>query len=172
MAQNNIEAYQDAINGSQQASFVLKLDMDKLAEQNDSLIQELDRVRKHHKIKSKGLKTAATQKQTITVNDSKEVKGDLSQIIKDSIYTDTLQYNPLTKVYYTIGKDTVNIALDIQNTQYLYVFKKREWKNKKNFFKRLITFDWKKVDKYKYDIINTNSLLDTEDVRIIESIDK
>lgn len=172
MAQNNIEAYQDAINGSQQASNVLKLDMEKLSEINDSLIQELDRVRKENKIKSSRLTTAATQTQNITVNDSKGVRGDIIQILKDTVYTDTLQYNNLTKVYYSIGTDSVNIGLDIKNTQYLYVYKKKEYKNKKNFFKRLITFDWKKVTKYKYTIINTNDLLQTDDVRVIESTDK
>jgi len=63
----------------------------------------------------------------------------------------------------------VSIGLDIKNTQYLYVYKQREYKNKKNFFKRLFTLDFKKVDKYKYKIINTNDLLKSEDVRIVES---
>jgi len=34
-------------------------------------------------------------------------------IIKNSTYKDSLQYNPLTKVYYTIGNDSVNIKLDV-----------------------------------------------------------
>lgn len=172
MAQNNIEAYQDAVNGSQQASNVLKLDMEKLSEINDSLIQELDNVRKQRKIKSSGLTTAATQTQNINVNSSKGVRGDIIEILKDTVYTDSLQYNPLTKVYYSIGTDSVNIELDIHNTQYLYIYKKKEYKNKKNFFQRLFTFDWKKVTKYKYEIVNTNDLLETDKVRIIESEDK
>ena len=168
IAQNNIEAYQGSLNDSQQANNVLKLDMNKLSEQNDKLIQQIDSVRKINKIKYDNLHTAATQTQTIYVNNSKGVRGDIIEILKDTVYTDTLQYNNLTKVYYSIGTDSVNIALDVKNTQYLYIFKTREYKNKKNFFKRLFTLDFKKVNKYKYKIVNTNDLLKEDSVRIIE----
>lgn len=173
MANNNIEAYQDALSGAQQASGVLRLDMKKLKDYkdyNDKLVQQLDSVRKVKKLKSKEIQVAATQKQIINVNKSKGVGGDIITILKDSIYKDSLQYNNLTKVYYTIGKDSVNIKLDVQNTQYLYVYKHREYKNKKNFFKRLITFDWKKKDVYKYKIHNTNDILKEDSIRIIEAI--
>lgn len=172
MAQNNIEAYQETLNGSWLASNVLRMDMKQLQYQNDSILHELDRVRKENKIKADDLRTAATQTQTINVINSKGVQGDLPEIIKDTTYTDSIQYNPLTKVYYSISKDSVQIGLDIKNTQYLYVYGKKEYKNKKNFFKRLITFDWKKVYKYKYNIINTNDLLQTGDVRVVETIEK
>lgn len=168
MAQNNIEAYQGSLQGSWQANNVLKLDMTKLSQQNDSLIKEIDKVRKEKKIKSSNLNSAATQTQVIYVNNSKGVRGDIVTILKDTTYTDTMQYNDLTKVSYSIGKDSVKIGLDIKNTQYLFTYKTREYKNKKNFFKRLITFDWKKVTKYRYEIVNTNDLLKTSDVRIIE----
>lgn len=170
MANNNIEAYQDALNGAQQASGVLRLDMKKLKDYNDKLVQQLDSVRKTEKLKSKEIQVAATQKQIINVNKSKGVGGDIITILKDSVYKDSLQYNNLTKVYYTIGKDSVNIKLDVQNTQYLYVYKHREYKNKKSFFKRLITFDWKKKDVYKYKIRNTNDILKEDSIRIIEAI--
>lgn len=170
MANNNIEAYQDALSGAQQASGVLRLDIKKLKDYNDKLVQQLDSVRKTEKLKSKEIQVAATQKQIINVNKSKGVGGDIVTILKDSVYKDSLQYNNLTKVYYTIGKDSVNIKLDVQNTQYLYVYKHREYKNKKNFFKRLITFDWKKKDVYKYKIRNTNDILKEDSIRIIEAI--
>ena len=172
MAQNNIEAYQVALDGSQQASTVLKLDLKTLSNQKDSLLLELDRVRKENKIKAKDLTTAATQTQIINVNNSKGVKGDIITILKDTVYTDTMQYNPLTKIYYSIGTDSVRIALDVKNTQYLYIFKHKEYKNNKKFIKRLLTFDWKKVTKYRYNITNTNDVIQTSDVRIVETIDK
>lgn len=170
MANNNIEAYQDALYGSQQASGVLRLDVKKLSEYNDKLVQQIDSIRKIQKVKKNEIQVAATQKQILNVNKSKGVGGDIITIIKDSTYKDSLQYNPLTKVYYTIGKDSINIKLDVQNTQYLYVYKHREYKNKKNFFKRLITFDWKKKDVYKYKIHNTNDLLKEDSIKIIEAI--
>lgn len=166
-AQNNIEAYQGLLSDSQQASNVLKLTVEQLQNSKDSVLHKLDSVRKELKIKPKQIHTAATQTQVLNVIGSKGVGGNI--IVKDSIYTDSILYNPLTKVKYTIGNDTVNIAIDLRNEQYLYVYIKREYKNKKNFFKRLFTLDFKKVTKYKYNIVNTNDLLKSKDVRIVES---
>lgn len=166
-SQNNVEAYQELYNDSQQASSVLKLTIDQLQNSKDSVIQKLDSVRKELKLKPKQIKTAATQTQVINVIKSKGVKGDI--LVKDTIYTDSIQYNPLTTVHYTIGKDTVSIGLNVENTQYLYIYTTKEYKNKKNFIKRLFTLDFKKVKKYKYKIVNTNDLLKNDDVRIVES---
>lgn len=167
LAQNNIEAYQGIVNNAQQANNVLKLDIAQLQHTNDSIINKLDSVRKTIKVKPKDIRTAATQTQIINVTKSKGVGGNI--IVKDSIYKDSIQYNDLTKVYYTIGRDTVSIALDIKNTQYLYVYTKKQYKNKKSFLKRLFTLDFKKIKVYKYQIINTNDLLKISDVRVIES---
>lgn len=174
MAQNNIEAYQGILNGSQQANNVLKLDMSQLRNINDSLIQKIDSVREQLKLKPKVIKTTATQTQTIYVTASKGVRGQdiIKTIQRDTVYKDTIQINPLTKVNYTIGKDTVSVNLDIKNQQFLYVYKHRQYKNKKSFIKRLFTLDFKKVDMYKYQIINTNDIIKTSDVRVIEAIDK
>ena len=166
-AQNNIEAYQGLLSDSQQASNVLKLTVEQLQNSKDSVLHKLDSVRKELKIKPKQIHTAATQTQVLNVIACKGVGGNI--IVKDSIYTDSILYNPLTKVKYTIGNDTVNIAIDLRNEQYLYVYTKSEYKNKKNFFKRLFTLDFKKVTKYKYNIVNTNDLLKSKDVRIVES---
>lgn len=169
MAQNNIEAYQGSLAGSQQANNVLRLDIETLSQQNDKLLQNLDSVRKELKIKSKQISTAATQTQVLDVNGSKGVGGDLSVILKDTTYTDSIQYNDQTKVYYTIGKDTVNVGIKIDNTQYIYIYNERQYKNKKSFLRRLFTLDFKKVTKTKYKIENTNDLLKTSDVRIVET---
>lgn len=167
---NSIEAYQGIIDGQNEANNTLQLQIKDLNDSKDKLLQELDSVRAANKIKQSSITNAATQTQTISVNGGKGVKGDLSIILKDTIYTDSILYNPLTKVYYTIGKDTVNICLDIQNRQYLYTYVQKEYKNKKKFIKRLFTLDFKKVKKNKYMIINTNDAIQTSDVRVIEII--
>lgn len=166
IAQNNIEAYQGIVNDAQQANNVLIMDMEQLKNSNDSLLHQLDVQMKKSKIKSSDVKTAATQTQSLLVSASKGVGGDI--LSKDTIYTDSIQYNPLTLVYYTIKKDSIDIKLDVKNTQYLYTYKKRQYKNNKNFFKRLITLDFKKVDRYKYEIINTNDLIKESDIRVVE----
>ena len=167
MAQNNIEAYQGSLQGSQQANNVLRLTVEDLQYQNDKLVHQLDSVRGELKIKSKHLHTAATQTQVINVKEDKGVGGDIISV-KDSIYNDSIKFNDLTTVYYTITKDTVSIGLDVKNTQYLYIFVDRHYKRQKSFLKRLLTFDFKKVNSYKYNIVNTNDLINTKDVRVIE----
>lgn len=172
MAQNNVVAYQGIINEQAESNRVLKLDITKLQHENDAVIHKLDSVMKKQKINAKNVSLAATQNQTIDVTGAVVGLSLEETIKKDTIYTDSLLYNELTKVIYCISRDSISIRLKVNNTQYLYVYKKRQYKNKKNFFKRLFTFDWKKETVYKYDIINTNPLLTIKDVRIIEQIDK
>ena len=168
-AQNNIEAYQGSLQGSQQANNVLQLNVNELQQYNDKLVHQLDSVSKKLNIKSKYIKTAATQTQSINVIGSKKTKQDISEVLKDTtIYNDSIRFNDLTLVSYTIGKDTVSIGLDISNTQYLYVFTDKHYKNKKSFLKRLFTLDFKKVTTTNYKIENTNDIIQTDSVRVIE----
>ena len=172
MAQNNIVAYQEILQDSQQANNVLRLSVKDLNSQKDILLSKLDSVSKKLNIKPKQINTAATQTQVLYVNDGKGVGGNLVEILKDTIYKDSIQYNNLTNVYYTIGKDSVNIAIDLKNTQYLYIYQKKEYKNNKTFLKRLLTLDFKKINRYKYEIVNTNELLKSKDIRVVEYTQK
>lgn len=165
---NNIEAYQELLNNSQQANRVLQLSIKDLVNSKDSLLLEMKKVAEENSIKLSKINTAATQSQVIDVKASKGVQGDLIEILKDTVYQDSIDYNDLTKVYYTIGKDTVDIGIQMSNTQYLYTYSHKEWKNKKSFLKRLFTLDFKKVTKHSYEIVNTNELINTSDVRVVE----
>lgn len=168
-AQNNIEAYQDIVNGAAEQNGVLKLTVDQLQQCNDSLLKEIQANAKKNDIKLSNVNTTATQHQSVYVNAAKGVGGDTIYVQNESgIHSDSIHFNDLTVVYYNISKDTVDISLQIDNTQYLYTYKHKEWKNKKNFFKRLFTLDFKKVWKYSYEIINTNDLINTSDVRVVE----
>ena len=167
MAQNNIEAYQGLLDSSQQANNVLRLDIKDLKNQHDVTLNKLDSVRKKLNIKPKTISTAATQTQVINVKGSTEIE-DSAITVKDSIYSGIVQFNDLTTATYDITRDSIYIELDVRNTQYLYVFKDRHYKNKKNFLKRLFTWDWKKVNTYKYEIINTNDIIQTDSVRVVE----
>ncbi len=180
LSQNNIEAYQGVVSASQQANNVLKLDVANLRQTNDKLLHRIDSVMEANDIKAKNVNTIATQGQSIDVYGSKGVGGQVilprdTIITKDTVYVqdrilkDSILFNDLTKVHYNIDNDSIRIRLDIHNSQYLYIYKKREYKNKKNFFQRLFTFDWKKVTKYKYKIVNTNELIKEDEVRIIEN---
>lgn len=170
MASNNIEAYECMIAGNEEHNNVLQLTVEQLKQSNDKLIQQLDSTAKANKVKISSVTSLATQKQALSVKGGKGVSHNLIEVLKDTTYTDSIYYNKYTKVYYTIGKDTVDIYLDILNTQSLYIYKQREYKNKKSFIKRLLTLDFKRVNKHKYTIINSNELINTSDVRIIEMV--
>lgn len=170
-ANNNIEAYQE-LQSSQQASRVLYLDMAKLGETKDTILTKMNDVANDNNVKPKTMLTAATQTQDVNVKRSKKVEQDtihdLVTILKDTTYSDTIKYNDLTTISYTIGKDTVSIGLKLNNTQYLYIYKDKHYRYK-NFWKRLIRFCWKKDIDYKYKIINTNDLLKTSNVRVVNA---
>ena len=173
MAQNNIEAYQGLLDSSQQANNVLRLDIKDLQNQKDEALHRVDSIRKLLKLKPKTISVAATQSQIINVNDSKGVEGgNIITILKDTTYQDSIKYNPLTTVYYTIGTDTVNVGLKVENDMYFYLYTERQYKNKKNFIKRLFTWDWKKINIHKYEIYNTNDIIKTDNVRVVEITDK
>lgn len=166
-ANNNIEAYQGIIEGKTNENRVLVLTVDQLKNTNDSILNKLVETSKKVNVKEKQLTTAATQTQTIYVNSSKGVRGNIIDAIQDSVYRDSIMFNELTSVTYTISKDTINIEIDLKNDSYLYVYKTKEYKNKKNFFKRLITLDFKKVEKTNYVIYDTNDLIKESDVRVV-----
>lgn len=169
LASNNIECYQGIVNGEAERNNVLMLSEAQLKQMNDSLIKELNKKAEESKIKTSNINTAATQHQSITVSGCKGVGVDTIYVnTPTGVYSDSIKFNDFTTVYYDIQSDTVAIQLDIQNTQYLYTYKQRQWKNKKNFLQRLFTLDFKKVWKYNYQIINTNELINTSDVRVIE----
>ena len=165
IANNNIEAYQGLLSNSQQANNVLQLQLKDLEYTNDKQIASLVKSANDKNIKTKQISTAATQTQTISV--TSENKTDIP-LVKDTIITDSIIYNIYTRLYYTIQKDSIHTKLNVSNKQDLIVYTKREYKNKKSFFKRLFTLDFKKIDKVQYKIINSNDLIKQDSVRVIQ----
>lgn len=165
IANNNIEAYQGLLSNSQQANNVLQLQLKDLEYTNDKQIASLVKSANDKNIKTKQISTAATQTQTISV--TSENKTDIP-LVKDTIITDSIIYNIYTRLYYTIQKDSIRTKLNVSNKQDLIVYTKREYKNKKSFFKRLFTLDFKKIDKVQYKIINSNDLIKQDSVRVIQ----
>lgn len=165
IANNNIEAYQELLSNSQQVNNVLQLQLKDLQHSNDKQISNLVSTANKNSIKTKQIQTAATQTQIIDVTSENETNIPL---VKDTIIQDSIIYNIYTKLYYTINKDTIYTNLQVKNKQDLIVYTKREYKNNKNFLKRLFTFDFKKIDKIQYKIINSNDLIKQDSVRVIQ----
>lgn len=139
----------------------LQLTLDDYKETNDSLITEIKTTQKKLKIKEKELKQTQIQKQ--------EIKHDTTVIVKSNDFELVIKPNSLTSIIINKQDSLLTHQLDIKNTQTLYVTNKRVYKNKyKNWFVRLFHFDFKKKNDFRYQIHNSNDLIEITDSRMIE----
>ena len=159
--QNNYEYYMNKSSGIEQQNKILQFTINDYKETNDSLIAEIKATQKKLKIKEKELRQTQLQKQ--------EIKYDTTLIVKSDDFELEIKPNSLTSIIINKKDSLLTHQLSIKNTQTLYVTNKRVYKNKyKNWFVRLLHFDWKKKDKIKYQIHNSNSLIEITDSRMIE----
>ena len=88
---------------------------------------------------------------------------------KDNSFEKEIVFNQYTKANAKYANDSLTLGLDIKQEHDLFVHTDRQWKNKgKNFFKRLFTWDWKKITVTKYKLTNHNELIKQGAVRVIE----
>lgn len=158
---NNYLFYQEQYDYKDKETRLLKLNINEFKETSDSLIQHLNTVKKELKIKDNQLKQAQMQNQ--------EIKLDTTIVVKDDDFIKEIKPNDLTSLI-IIKKDSILTAkLNIINEQSLFISSKREYKNVyKNWFQRLIHFDYKKRNIYKYQIHNSNSIIKITKSRLIE----
>ena len=158
---NNILYYQEQMDSTVNDNRTLQLTIEDFKHSNDSIINKLDQVREDLKIKDKELIQAQAQQQ--------EIKLDTTVVVQKDNFTKEIKPNNLTSLL-IIKKDSFLTAkLDIKNEQFLYLASKREYKRQyKNFFRRLCHFDFKKRTVYKYEIHNTNDLIEVTNTRLIQ----
>ena len=158
---NNILYYQEQMDSTVNDNRTLQLTIEDFKHSNDSIINKLDQVREDLKIKDKELIQAQAQQQ--------EIKLDTTVVVQEDNFTKEIKPNNLTSLL-IIKKDSFLTAkLDIKNEQFLYLASKREYKRQyKNFFRRLCHFDFKKRTVYKYEIHNTNDLIEVTNTRLIQ----
>lgn len=163
---NVIEAYQGLLNDEYEKNRVLRLDVSTLSGVNDKLLNQLDSVKNELKISNKNLKTAMIQQSSVNVSEKEYI------IVNDSCeFNKEFKPNELTMLKIELKDDSLKYELNIKNDQYLYIDSKRDWKNKhKTFFKRLFTWDWKKINYYNYNIVNSNPIIKIGNTRVIENI--
>ena len=157
---NNTLFYQEQLSDKDKEIRTLNLSIDEFKNTNDSIIQNIVDIQKELKIKDKELKQAQSQNQEINI--------DTTIVVGDKDFEKEIKPNELTSLI-IIKKDSILTAkISIQNTQTLFISNKREYKNQyKNWFRRLIHFDFKKRDVYKYQIHNSNPLIEVKETRLI-----
>lgn len=163
---NIIEAYQGMLNDEYANNNVLRLDISTLNSVNDKLLNQLDSVKNELKISNNALRTAMIQQSKVTVTEKEYI------VVNDSCeFSKEFKPNDLTIVKIELKDDSLKYELDIKNDQYLYIDSQRDWKNKhKSFFKRLFTWDWKKINYYNYNIVNSNPIVKVGKTRVIENL--
>lgn len=157
---NNTLFYQEQLSDKDEEIRTLNLSIDEFKNTNDSIIQNIVNIQEELKIKDKELKQAQSQNQEINI--------DTTIVVGDKDFEKEIKPNELTSLI-IIKKDSILTAkINIQNTQTLFISNKREYKNQyKNWFRRLIHFDFKKKDVYKYQIYNSNPLIEVKETRLI-----
>lgn len=158
---NNYEYYSNLANKESNKNRILQFTLDEFQQNNDSLINEIKIAQKKLKIKDKDL----NQVQVITT----EIKTDTAIVVKEINFDKIIRPNNLTSIQ-IIKKDSIlHVKLDIKNSQTLFIAHKKEYRNKyKNWFKRLLKFDFKRDVVYSYQISNSNDLINVTESRIID----
>lgn len=158
---NNVEYYQNNLSKNKEENRTLQFSIQEYKESKDSLIQEINQVQKKLKIKDKELSQVQQQHQAI--------KLDTTVIVRDSNFVTEIKPNNLTSLI-IIKKDSILTAkLNIRNSQTLFIKHSKEYRNKyKNFFIRLLHFDFKKRNVFNYEIHNSNPIIKIEESRLVE----
>lgn len=159
---NNIKAYEQLATENKKLNTVLQLTVNELNNSKDSLIQQVEQVRKELKVKNKNLQQA----QVINT----VIRDTVTKVITvNRDFDEELKINPLTTIKVTRTDSILTAKIDITNQQILFIEEKKEYKNKyKNGWIRFWHFDWKKIKTRKYQIINSNPIIKVTNTRIIE----
>ena len=158
---NNYLYYEQLATQQKNDNRVLQLTLDEFKETKDSLIQEVHATVKKLKIKEKELKQVQIQEQ--------KVVHDTTIVVRSTDFKVEIKPNNLTSIVINKRDTLLTHSIDIRNTQLLFIHTKKEYKrNYKNWFQRLLHFDFKKRTIYKYQIDNSNKLINVENTRIID----
>lgn len=158
---NNYEFYMKQTAESIKQNQVLQLTLNEYKETKDSLIQKIKATQKKLKIKEKELSQVQIQEQ--------EIVHDTTVVVKSNDFEVEIKPNSLTSIIISRKDTLLKHHLDIRNSQTVFVGQKKIYKRQyKNWFQRLLHFDFKKKTIYKYQIDNSNKLIKIENTRIVE----
>ena len=159
---NNVKTYEQLATESKQLNTVLQLTVNELNNSKDSLIQQVEQVRKELKVKNKNLQQAQVINTVIRDTVTKVITVDRN-------FDEELKINPLTTIKVTRTDSILTAKIDIQNQQILFIEEKKVYKNTyKNAWIRFWHFDWKKIKVRKYQIQNSNPIIRVTNTRIVE----
>lgn len=160
IAMNNAKAWEQIANKTIDDNTVLELTLNDFKKSNDSLVNVNNLQRKQLRIKDEQLR------QVIAVETV--IRDTITSVIKDADFLVELKPNQLTTITVSRKDSILTHTMEILNHQDLYVYETKHYRRDyKNWFQRLMHFDFKKNKTIKYQIINSNDLIKTTGTRVI-----
>lgn len=158
---SNLTQYQSMLTQSTTDNRVLQLKLDDFKQSSDSLIKALSNKQEELKIKDKQLKQVISNEVHVTDTVRTVISSN-----DPKYFTAELISNPLTKYKVSRVDSVLTCTADIKNRQDLFIYEDTQWQ-KKGFFRRLFSLNFKKNRITRYKILNTNPIIKTTETRII-----
>ena len=159
---NNASTWENIANSNIDNNNTLKLTIQEYKNSNDSLIKIINDQQEKLKIKDNQLYQIASTETVIRDTIVEKIP------INDTDFTIELKPNQLTTITVSRKDSIFTHTMEILNRQDLFIYTKKVYRNQyKNFFQRLIHFDFKKDKINKYQIVNSNDLIKVIDTRVI-----
>lgn len=161
---DNMRTYETMDSISKTENTALRLKLSDLRHSNDSLVVELIKTQKSLKrAQNKPGDVLMLSHSSISKTDTVFIENN-----KDFKLDTVVSFNEKTRSYIKIDSNRLVNKLDIKFNTYFSVYPRREYLNKrKNFFCRLIHFDFKRTTRVKYDYSFDNEAIKPEGVRVI-----
>ena len=161
-ALSNSKAWENIANSNIDNNNTLELTIQEYKNSNDSLIRIINDQQEKLKIKDNQLHQVTSTETVIRDTIVEKIP------INDTDFTIELKPNQLTTITVSRKDSIFTHTMEILNRQDLFIYTKKVYRNQyKNFFQRLIHFDFKKDKINKYQIVNSNDLIKVIDTRVI-----
>ena len=159
---NNASTWENIANSNIDNNNTLELTIQEYKNSNDSLIKVINDQQEKLKIKDNQLYQIASTETVIRDTIVEKMP------INDTDFTIELKPNQLTTITVSRKDSIFTHTMEILNRQDLFIYTKKVYRNQyKNFFQRLIHFDFKKDKINRYQIVNSNDLINVTDTRVI-----
>ena len=161
-ALSNSKAWENIANSNIDNNNTLELTIQEYKNSNDSLIRIINDQQEKLKIKDNQLRQVTSTETIIRDTIVEKIP------INDTDFTIELKPNQLTTITVSRKDSILTHTMEILNRQDLFIYTKKVYRNQyKNFFQRLIHLDFKKDKINRYQIVNSNDLINVTDTRVI-----
>lgn len=161
-ALNNAKAWENIANSNNENNNTLELTIQEYKNSNDSLIRIINDQQEKLKIKDNQLHQVTSTETIIRDTIVEKIP------INDTNFTIELKPNQLTTITVSRKDSILTHTMEILNRQDLFVYTEKVYRRQyKNFFQRLIHLDFKKDKINRYQIVNSNDLINVTDTRVI-----